>query len=127
MNIKDVILKQINYTVKEAIDHLENALKQKGITIYARIDQQAEALKGGISLLPLEFLMFGNPAKGALVMGFDPVCALDLPLKIIAWTDKEQRTCVAYNDPDMIQRRYGLNDQLTALLDIGPIVAAALT
>ncbi|WP_121809057.1 DUF302 domain-containing protein [Mucilaginibacter kameinonensis] len=126
MNPTGVIIRQTVYTVKEVIDRLENALKQKGITIYARIDQQAEALKGGINLPPFEFLLFGNPAKGGLIMEFNPATALDLPLKVIAWKNGEDKTWVAYNDPDFIKQRYSLTDQLTAILDIGPIVTAIL-
>jgi len=126
MNAKGIIIRQSNYEVKESIDRLENALKQKSITIYARIDQQAEALKGGIKLLPLEFLLFGNPARGGFVMEFDPKTALDLPLKVIAWKDDQNKTWVAYNDPAYIRERYGLSDQLTALLDIDSVVTAVL-
>ncbi|MBS1522484.1 MAG: DUF302 domain-containing protein [Bacteroidetes bacterium] len=126
MDNKGVIIRQSSYGVKDTIDRLENALKQKNITIYARIDQQAEALKGGIKLPALEFLLFGNPAGGGFVMEFDPKAALDLPLKVIAWDDDQNKTWVAYNDPAYIQARYGLSNQLTALLDIDPVVTTVL-
>ena len=126
MNAKGIIIRQSNYGVKDTIDRLENALKEKNITIYARIDQQAEALKGGIKLPSLEYLLFGNPARGGFIMESDPIAALDLPLKVIAWKDNQNKTWVAYNDPAYIQERYSLSNQLTALLDIDQVITAIL-
>ena len=126
MQANGIITKQSNYTVKETIDRLESALKQKGITIYARINQQLEAQKGGMDINPLEFLLFGNPAKGGAVMAAEPLAALDLPIKLIAWQDAQRKTWVAYNEPGYVQARYGLTDQLAAVLNIDAVVTAVL-
>jgi len=56
------------YSVKESISRIGDFLKQQGVTIYARIDQQSEVEKNGGKLAPLEFLLFGNPKAGGPVM-----------------------------------------------------------
>ena len=86
MNPKGIITKPSPYPVKETIDLLQAFLQQHGATIYARIDQQAELQKAGINIPPLEFIMFGNPKAGGPFMFENPVVALDLPLKVIAWS-----------------------------------------
>ncbi|MEH1919634.1 DUF302 domain-containing protein [Nostoc sp.] len=48
----------------ETIDRFAAILQAKGITIFARIDQQAEAEKAGLSLPPTQLLLFGNPKAG---------------------------------------------------------------
>ena len=115
-----------NHSVKETIDRLQANLQHNGITIYARIDQQAEVAKAGQSIPPLEFLMFGNPKAGGLVMAAHPEAAIDLPLKVIAWEDSAQKVWVAYNEAQYLQDRFGLAQELTVALNIGPVVAKSV-
>ena len=48
----------------ETIDRLGDLLKSKGIKIFARLDQAAEAQAVGLSLRPTELLIFGDPESG---------------------------------------------------------------
>ncbi|HEX9509080.1 MAG TPA: DUF302 domain-containing protein [Puia sp.] len=119
--------KQSSYSVKESIDRLQKALEAKGITIFSRIDQQAEAQKVGLKLSPVEFLLFGNPRAGTPIMSAVPLSALDLPLKAIAWQDEEGKVWLSYNEPAYIQQRYGLPDALVKNIDFGPLIDQALS
>ncbi len=56
------------YSVTESIDRLTAVLQAKSITIFARIDQQSEAKKVGLSLLPTQLLLFGKPEAGTPLM-----------------------------------------------------------
>lgn len=114
------------FSVKESIDRLENFLKQQGVTIYARIDQESEVEKSGGKLAPLEFLLFGNPKAGGPVMQEKPIAALDLPLKVIAWEDGQGKVWVAYNQAEYIKDRYGLSAETSAKLNIDGAIAKAL-
>ena len=124
-NPAGVISQPSRYSVKESIDRLQKALEAKGITIFARIDQQAEARKVGLELSPIAFLLFGNPRAGTPVMSASPLSALDLPLKVIAWQDVEGNVWLSYNEPAYLQQRYGLSDALTKNIDPGPLVTQA--
>jgi uncharacterized protein (DUF302 family) len=126
MDITGAIVRSSEYTVKETIDRLQAFLEQKGVTIYARIDQQAEANNAGYKLLPLEYLLFGNPKAGGAIMAEKPVAALDLPLKVIAWQDEQQKVWVAFNDGLYIQERYALPDNVVAPLNLAPIITQTL-
>lgn len=123
----NIIIRQSALPVKQTIDKLESFLRQQGVTIYARIDQQEEAAKSGVTLQPLEFLLFGNPQKGGALMAAEPMAALDLPLKIIAWEDGHNKVYVAYNQADYIGARYGLSKDLTKLIDIDALVQKVLS
>jgi len=86
MNTTSGIVSQPSpYSVTESIDRLVTILQSKGITIFARIDQQVEAEKVGLSLRPTQLLLFGNPQAGTPLMVAEPTIALDLPLKVVAW------------------------------------------
>jgi uncharacterized protein (DUF302 family) len=126
MKINGSIIQKSPFSVKETIEGLAALLRQKGITIYARIDQQAEAARSGIKLGALEFLLFGHPQRGGQVMTENPAAALDLPLKVIAWEDAERIAWVAYNEADYIRQRYSLSEAAAQLIDIEPIMTALL-
>jgi uncharacterized protein (DUF302 family) len=126
MNPKGVIIHPSPYSVKQTIDRLEAFLQQHGATIYARIDQQAELQKAGQSIAPLEFIMFGNPKAGGPIMIENPVSALDLPLKVIAWEDDQKNVYVAYNDGIYIEDRYSLLHNANSPLNLDSLVSMAL-
>ncbi len=126
MNPEGVITQPSAYSVKETIDRLQTFLQQHGATIYARIDQQAELQKVGINIPPLEFIMFGSPKAGGPVMVENPVVALDLPLKIIAWEDDQKNVFIGYNDVLYIEGRYSLSHKENSPLNLDNLIAMAL-
>jgi uncharacterized protein (DUF302 family) len=126
MNHNGIITKQSPYSVKETIDRLETFLQQHGATIYARIDQQAELRKAGLDIPSLEFIMFGNPKAGGPIMIENPVAALDLPLKVIAWEDDKKDVFIAYNDGFYIEERYALTHKENSPLNMDNLIAIAL-
>ena len=126
MNPKGVTILLSQYAVKETIDRLQSFLQQHGVTIYARIDQQSELAKTGQTIPPLEFLLFGNPKAGGPVMIENPLAALDLPLKIIAWEDYDKKVWVAYNEGSYVKERFSLSDAVSAALNLDMVVAKAL-
>jgi uncharacterized protein (DUF302 family) len=127
MNSQGIIVRTSPYSVKETIDKLVVFLEQKGAIIYGRINQQNEVKHTGREILPIEFLLFGNPENGGAIMALNPLAALDLPLKIIAWKDADLVVRVAFNDPLYIQNRYALHSRLIAPLDLTPVIDKALS
>ena len=113
MNINNGIISQPSpYSVTETIDRLEAVLQAKGITIFARIDQQAEAEKVALSLRPTQLLLFGSPKAGTPLMVAEPTIALDLPLKVLAWEAADSKVWLSYNDPNYLRQRFSLPDEL---------------
>jgi len=126
MNPKGVTILPSPFPVKETIDRIQAFLQQHGATIYARIDQQDELRKTGQSIPSLEFILFGNPKAGGPIMAENPVAALDLPLKIIAWEDPAGKVWLAYNDAGYITERFSLSDAVSGPLNLGGPISAAL-
>ena len=113
MNTTNGIISQPSpYSVTATIDRLAAVLQTKGITIFARIDQQAEAKKVGLNLCPTQLLLFGNPQAGTPLMVAAPTIALDLPLKALAWEAADGTVWLSYNDPNYLKQRFSLSDDL---------------
>jgi uncharacterized protein (DUF302 family) len=128
MNANNGIISQPSlYSVTETIDRLEAILQAKGITIFVRIDQRAEAKKVGLSLRPTQLLLFGNPEAGTPLMVAQPTIALDLPLKVLAWEAADGNVWLSYNAPDYLKQRYSLCDELVKnIAVIAPLINQAL-
>ncbi len=128
MNATNGIISQPSpYSVTETINRLEAVLQVKGIAIFARIDQQAEAEKVGLSLRPTQLLLFGNPKAGTPLMVAEPTIALDLPLKVLAWEAADGKVWLSYNDPTYLKQRFSLSDELVKnIAVIAPLIARAL-
>ncbi len=117
-----IISRQSKFSVKESLDKFQELLLAKGITVFARIDQQAEARKVGLDLTPTELIIFGNPKSGTPVMIAAPLVALDLPLKLLAWGHSDSSVWLTYNDPEYLKQRYVLPPDLVKKLDFGPLI-----
>jgi len=107
---QEYTVKQSRYSVGESIDRLENILKQKGIIIFSRIYHSVGAKKAGIPMRPTQLLIFGNPKVGSPLINENPLVALDLPLKVLAWQDENNQTWLAYLNPQELQKRHNIRN-----------------
>jgi pimeloyl-ACP methyl ester carboxylesterase len=118
-----VTVKASSLSVKESIDRMETFLEKAGVTIYARIDQRNELKKVGLSSRAIEFILFGNPKAGGPVMQENPIAALDLPLKVIAYEDAQGKVWLAYNQGSYLRERYGLAAAASAPLNLDGLIS----
>jgi uncharacterized protein (DUF302 family) len=98
------------------IHRLEAALAAKGVTLFAKVDHAANAAGVGLPLGPTTVLIFGNAQAGTKLMQIDQRIGIDLPLKVLVWTDAAGKTWVSYSDPVWIAARYGITSEDAAVL-----------
>jgi uncharacterized protein (DUF302 family) len=96
------------YPVPETLSRLESILKERGVTVFARVDHSGEAEKAGLKMRPTQLLIFGSPKGGTPVMVAAPSAAIDLPLKALAWEDERGRVWLSYNAPEYLQQRHDI-------------------
>jgi uncharacterized protein (DUF302 family) len=94
-------------SAKATLDRFEAAAKERGLTVFARIDHAAGATRVGKTLRPTELLIFGNPQGGTPLMECAQSAGIDLPLKALAWEDAQGQTWLGYNDPAWLAQRHG--------------------
>ena len=105
-----MIVKESARSVSETIDTLQAALEGKGISIFGRVDHQANAKKAGLELPPTVLLIFGNPKMGTPLMQSNRKIGLDLPMKALAW-EADGKVFLAYTDPKELKDRYDIDDK----------------
>lgn len=111
----EVVTKVSPRSVAETASLFTALLISKGLKIFDVIDQGGEARLVGLHLRDTVLVVFGDPASGTPVMEAAPLCALDLPLKVLIWSDEGQ-TNVSYVAPDALASRHGLSPELVANL-----------
>jgi uncharacterized protein (DUF302 family) len=110
-----VVTKTTQRSVGDTVARLTDILTAKGMRIFGVIDQRSEAESVGLRLRETTLVLFGNPAAGTPVMDAVPLSALDLPLRVLVWSDAGE-TKVSYYAPTELGRRHGLSQELEGLL-----------
>lgn len=99
-----------NHDVMVTANRLESALKEKGITIFARIDHAAGARKIRKELKPTLLIIFGTPAMGTPLIQNSRTMGIDLPLKALIWEDRAGQVWLTYNAPRYLTQRHGITE-----------------
>jgi len=105
-----MVKKLSRHSVTVTIDKLTKIVTDKGFTLVARVDHGVAPDKSGLDLLPTELLIFGNPKVGTKLIQSQRSIGLDLPLKVLAWEEKDGSVWVAYTDPTYLLARHGVAD-----------------
>jgi uncharacterized protein (DUF302 family) len=114
------------HSVPDTVARLDVLLRERGVLIFARIDFSGDAERAGLSMLPEQMLIFGNPKAGTPLMQADPVAGLDLPLKALVFEDGAGQVWIAWNEPDYVIRRHGLPATFAAnLAAVVPLIEQA--
>lgn len=95
----DVVKLQSPHSASDTMDRFEAIVKQRGLTVFARIDHAAGARKADMTLRPTELLIFGNPKTGTPLMQASQTMGLALPMKVLVWQDAEAKVWIGYEAP----------------------------
>ena len=85
------------YGFDETVGRLAEAVKSKGMTVFAVIDHQAAAQAAGLKMQPAKVIVFGTPKAGTPLMLKDPDFALQLPLRVLV-TETDGKVRAVFNN-----------------------------
>lgn len=104
-----IIRLQSAHDVATTMERLEGAARDKGLTIFARINHAQNARHAGLQLRPTELLILGNPGAGTTLMQCGHGIALDLPQKVLVLEDENGAVWLSYNDPAYLAARHTIS------------------
>jgi uncharacterized protein (DUF302 family) len=107
-----VISKPSPYSVEETVRRLEQVVRGKGLTVFARIDHRSGAREVGLDMQDEQVLIFGNPKAGTPLMVARPLVGIELPLRVLVWRASDNRVWASYQDSAFIAKRFALPDGL---------------
>lgn len=107
------------HDVETTADRLVTALEEKGMTVFGRVDHAAGAEEIGQELGPTELVIFGNPKVGTPLMRCGRTAGIDLPQKALIWEDDNGAVFFAYNSPQYLAKRHGIEgcDEVIATIE----------
>jgi uncharacterized protein (DUF302 family) len=107
----EIVTKLSPWSVDETVSRLSAVVAARGMKLFAIVDHSGEAEAVGLELRNTKLVIFGSPQAGTPVMQAAPIAALDLPLKVLVWTDGHE-TKLSYTTPEELAARYGLSPEL---------------
>ncbi len=106
--------------VNETYGKTEEGLKANpAVSVVTSVDHAANAQSVGLDLRPTKLLVFGNPMLGTQLMQQNQRVGIDLPQKFLTYEDADGQARVAYNSPEYLAKRYGLQSVEEPLNKIG--------
>jgi uncharacterized protein (DUF302 family) len=98
----------------------------RGMKLFAEIDYSGEARASGLHLRETKLVIFGSPEVATHVVEAVPEAGLDLPFRVLVWSDAHQ-TKISYTTPAALAARYQLSPQMVAgLMELNEIVDAVI-
>ena len=121
-----IITKHSTQSVAETVDRLSRVIEDRGFALFRVIDHSGTAERAGVQMPDSKLIMFGKPAVGASAMLAAPLAALDIPLKVLVWEDRNGAVSVSYNSPEFLAGRHHLAGSLRAPFDAVESIVEAL-
>jgi|SRR5579875_143870 len=122
-----VVSKLSPHSVPETFSRLKDIVTQKGMTLFAEIDHQANAEQVGLHMQAAHVLIFGNARAGTPLMVASPLLALELPLRVLIWQDADGSVWASYYSPAYLGELYSIPHELIKnIAGIDALVDAAL-
>ena len=115
------------FAFADTVQRLLAAFADRGLRVFATLDQQAAAAEVGLSMPPTTLIIFGNPKAGTPLMLAQPSTALDLPLKALVAESESGEVRVSFNTTAYIIERHDLPPALAGnLLPAERLIASVL-
>ncbi len=98
--------------------------------MFARVDHAAGAKKVDAELADATLVIFGNPKIGTPIMQSNLKAGLDLPIRVLIWSEGG-KTQLGALDPATLKTRYALGESADGALGtmkgaLGKLMGAAL-
>jgi len=125
--IEGIITKPSSFSVEEILERLQEAMRSRGLTLFAHINHSQEARRVGLEMQEAHVLIFGQPKAGTPLMIASPLLALELPLKVLVWQESDDRVWVSYTSTAYLAARYSIPHELIGnIAGIDGVVDGAL-
>jgi uncharacterized protein (DUF302 family) len=95
-------------------------------SVFNVIDHSGVAERVGVQMPDSKLVLCGKPTVGAAVMLAAPLAALDIPLKVLVWEERNGAVAVSYNAPGFLAERHHLEGALRAPFDAVESIDEAL-
>lgn len=108
VSASDRVVKPSAVSVDQTVERLKAIIHAKGMTLFTVVDHQKNAEGVGMKLGEAKLVIFGNPKMGTKLMQGNIQAGLDLPIRILVYSDVNAKTQIAYRKGDFLSKAHGL-------------------
>lgn len=127
---QELVEKVSPHSVEETVQRLTTAIETTGAIVFAEVDHGAGARSVEGDVGDMVLVIFGNPAIGTPIIEAAPLSGLDLPIRVLVYSEDEQ-TKIAYEAASALREHRdieGADEALQAMEQaVGRLTDAALT
>jgi len=109
---------------EQTLTQLQTAIDARDFKTFAIVDHAKGAASIGEDLRPTTLIIFGAPRGGTPLIQADQRMGLQLPLKIVIYTDANGGVAMTYPDYKHIAREYALDGREERISKIAGALAA---
>jgi uncharacterized protein (DUF302 family) len=109
----------------KTLERLRAVIHERGLTLFAEIDHQQNALDAGLDMPTTRVLIFGSARAGTPLMLAAPDIALELPLRVLVREEADGGVFLVYIDPERMAAGFGVAALATSIAGLAAIVQAA--
>ena len=113
---EELITIESTQNIQQTATRLEELIKQKGLTFFAKVDHAKNDTEVNMNLSPTVLLFFGNPILETPLIQCAQTYAIDLPQKALVYEDKDGRMLIAYNDLSYLANRHNPSDSENSII-----------
>ena len=101
---------KIDYKVDDAVDRIENTLKDKNYVITSVFNHEKEAIKLKKMLYPTKTVNIYNSKISTRLLQCKPSMALEMPIRIAIYSKLNGDTYIAFTDPEYWSLKHNIKD-----------------
>jgi len=102
---------QSKYTVEEGVDRFQNLLEENNLSLFYVTNHSQNAKNVETELLPESIVVFGNPRLDTILMRCNPSMGMDLPLRMLFYTDYAGKHWVSYTNAEYYTLKHNIKDK----------------
>lgn len=109
-NSSSYVITKTDFTGEEVVRNIKKGINERGLTIFSEMPHHEAAQKIEQELSFTHVIIFGNPKIGTKLMRCDQKIGLELPLKILVYTNKKGKTFISYTNLQFYHKNYRLRE-----------------
>jgi uncharacterized protein (DUF302 family) len=122
----EIVTRLTSWPVADTVARLSAVAAARGMKLFAEIDYSGEAKASGLYLRDTKLVIFGSPEAATHVVEAVPEAGLDLPFRVLVWSDAQQ-TKISYTTPAALAARYQLSPHMIVwLAELNDILDAVI-
>jgi len=102
---------QSKCSVEEGVDRLQRLLEENNLSLFHVTNHAQNAKNSEMELLPESVVAFGNPRLDTILMKCNPSIGMDLPWRMVFYTDYAGKHWVSYTNAEYFSLKHNIKDR----------------